>query len=67
MPDNIELPRDLAIVILDLLEAATDEGPQGEGWKSDELKAAIESLRDAIALRENFSTEILADSQSRVP
>lgn len=33
--------------LLEVLELTQDEGPHGEGWKSDELCAVIEAVRAA--------------------
>jgi hypothetical protein len=46
----IQLPRELVERLLNYLIDYQDEGPPGAGWKSDNLKADINNLGDALGL-----------------
>ena len=45
---TITLPVKTWTTILDKLESYWDAGPVNDGWQSDELRKASESLRNAL-------------------
>ena len=45
---DIAISRDLAERLLNHLASMQDEGPDGCGWKSDQLQSDIDALRDAL-------------------
>lgn len=47
--EEVTLPRELAVRLLEHIESLQDEGPVGEGWQSDNLVADIEALKTAIS------------------
>ncbi len=48
MPSVVTIDKHLAEEILLHLEYTEDEGPIGEGWKSQELQRCIQQLKKAI-------------------
>lgn len=52
---HCSLPRELVVRLREYLMDVQDEGPFGEGWKSDELIADINILGEAIGLPDGTS------------
>ncbi len=48
-PAKVVLDRELVLHILNTLSHASDQGPTGRNWQSDDLRLLIDRLRDVLA------------------